>query len=203
MAQVLLRTYPVGNPAAPARSLAEWVRSPQSRSLRVAEINRIEGLHEQLAKLPHFQSSDHHPGAAPGALVAGVHSEDLTRLTYSGESFNLVLTSETLEHIPDLRKALDEILRILVPGGRHICTVPLLPGVVKTFSRTLIRPDGSPDHQVPPICHPGGDVGYPVFTEFGADFPEIVEAAGFDVSVWFGPPTEDDLAQVHVWRKPD
>jgi len=41
-----------------------------------------------------------------------------------------------------------------------------------------------------------------VFTEFGADFPAILQEAGFEVSVHFGPTSEDDLAQVYVCRKP-
>ena len=63
----------------------------------------------------------------PGSIVDGFRSEDLTRLTYSDASFDLVLTSETLEHVPDLEAALREIRRVLVPGGRHIFTIPQLP----------------------------------------------------------------------------
>ena len=94
-----------------------------------------------------------------------------------------------------------EIAACLVPGGRHIFTIPLLPGVAKTFARIVVRPDGTLDHHVPLICHPGGDVGYPVFTEFGADVSEVLRQAGFEVSVHFGPTTEDDLGQVYVCRK--
>ena len=187
MARVILQLYPLGNPPAPARSLASWAQDSRIQELRIAEINRIEGLHEQLAGLPAFQASDYHPGAQPGELVEGIRSEDLTRLTYPDESFDLVLTSETLEHVPDLAAALREIHRVLSPGGRHIFTIPMLPGVPRTFARTVVRPDGSLEHRAPLICHPGGDVGYPVFTEFGADFPEILSAAGFEVSIHFGP----------------
>lgn len=197
MAAVILQTYPVGTPPAPARSLASWVRSPEARRLRIAEINRIEGLNAQLAELPNFQPSDYHPGAAPGEVVNGTRSEDLTRLTYPDASFDLVLTSESLEHVPDLDAALREIRRVLVRDGRHIFTIPLLPGVEKTFARTELGPDGELVHRATPICHPGGDVGYPVFTEFGADFPEILRRAGFEVVIHFGPTTEDDLAQVY------
>ena len=50
--------------------------------------------------------------------------------------------------------------------------------------------------------HPGGDWGYPVFTEFGADLPDLLRQAGFEVDVLFGPTRDDDLAQVYVCRKP-
>ncbi len=175
LAQVVLSLYPVGHPAAPARSLARWVEQPEIQTLRVAEINRIDGLHEQLLRLPKFSWSDYHPGAEPGSIVNDVRCEDLTRLTYTEASFDLVLTSETLEHVPDLSAALAEIRRILVPGGRHVFTIPLLPIVAKTFARSRVRLDGTIEDLAPRICHPGGDAGYPVFTEFGADLPSLLE----------------------------
>ena len=107
MAQALLSLYPVGNPPAPARSLARWVEHPEIRSLRIAEINRIDGLHEQLVRLPRSRElrlSTRLP--SPARSSNGVRSEDLTRLTYPDASFDLVLTSETLEHVPDLEAAL-------------------------------------------------------------------------------------------------
>src|SRR6516164_1248875 len=46
LAQVLLALYPTGPPpAAAAAALARWVDEPEIRALRVAEINRIDGLH--------------------------------------------------------------------------------------------------------------------------------------------------------------
>jgi SAM-dependent methyltransferase len=202
IAQAVLSFYPIGPPPAPAPSLARWVEHPEARSLRLAEINRIDGLHDCLVRLPHFAASDYRPGSVPGAVVEGVRSEDLTRLTYPDAAFDLVLTSETLEHVPDLDAALGELRRVLVPGGRHIFTVPLLPQTVRTFSRAILRPDGSAEDRAPRICHPGGDWGYPVFTEFGSDLPELLRQAGFEVDVLFGPTRDDDLAQVYVCRKP-
>jgi SAM-dependent methyltransferase len=199
LARILLDLYPIDG--RPARSMAEWVESEEVRSLRVAEFNRVEGLHEILVRLPRFEASDYRDGAEPGSVVEGVRSEDLTRLTYPDAAFDLVITSETLEHVPDLDAALREIRRVLAPGGRHVFTIPLLPGVPLTFARARLEPDGTKVDLAPPICHPGGDVGYPVFTEFGADFPDLVRAAGFEVEVRFGPTTEDDVAQVYVARR--
>ncbi len=201
LARVLLNLYPAGHSPTPASSIAQWVETPEARSLRVAEVNRIDGLHEFLARLPGFTTSDYRPGAAPGAVVEGVRSEDLTRLTYPDESFDLVLTSETLEHVPDLDAALREIRRVLTPGGRHIFTIPVLPGVEQTYPRAVLRPDGSIEDRAPRISHPGGDWGYPVFTEFGADVLDRLQEAGFDSEVRFGPVWEDDLAQVYISRK--
>lgn len=201
LARVLLELYPIGAPPAPARSVRDWVASEQIRRLRIAEINLIEGLHDDLARLPGHAFSDFREGGLPGTVVAGVRHEDLMALTYSDASFDLVLTSETLEHVADVRVALAEIARILVPGGRHIFTIPVLPGVERTFARCGVGPDGVLEHKATPIRHPGGDIGYPVFTEFGNDVIEIFENAGFRVAVHYGPVTEDELAQVYVCEK--
>jgi SAM-dependent methyltransferase len=202
IAEVVLALYPVGSPPAPSPSLARWVEHPEIRSLRAAEINRIDGVHDCLLRLPHFAASDYRPGSVPGAVVEGVRSEDLTHLTYPDAAFDLVLTSESFEHVPDPGAALGEVRRVLAPGGRHIFTVPLLPDTPRTFPRAIVRPDGSVEDRAPRIAHPGGDWGYPVFTEFGADLPELLRDAGFEVDVFFGPTRDDDLAQVYVCRKP-
>lgn len=160
-------------------------------------------MHSFVRTLPFYAGSDFsgeadHPSVAPG----GARSEDLTRLTYRENSFDLILTSETLEHVPDLHAALREIHRVLAPGGRHVFTVPVLPGTKQTIARSTVRPDGSICDLLPRICHPGGDWGYPVSTELGTDLPEVLSQAGFQTEVHFGPVSEDDLAQVYVCRKP-
>jgi SAM-dependent methyltransferase len=201
LAEVVLALYPTGAPPAPLPSLARWVEMPVNQELRVAEINYIVGVHHQIRRLPQSSLSDYVPGARPGSTDDGVRSEDLTRLTYAASSFDLVLTSETLEHVPDLDAALREIHRVLVPGGRHVFTIPLLPSVERTFPRAVIHTDGSIEQRAARICHPGGDVGYPVFTEFGADLIELLERFGFATQTFFGPNSDDDLAQVYVSTK--
>jgi SAM-dependent methyltransferase len=199
LARVLMELYPVAG--VPPRSLADWASRPESQRLRIAGINRISGVDDQLRPLPRFQPSDYMPGAAPGQLVDGYRNEDLNSLTYADESFDLVLSSETLEHVPDLARALAEIHRVLVPGGRHIFTIPRLPGVAATFARARLEPDGSVTDLAPRIYHPGGDWGYLVYTEFGTDILGILERAGFAAHEYFGPPRDDDLAQVIVAEK--
>jgi SAM-dependent methyltransferase len=200
LADVLLDLYPVDGRRAP--DLRTWAGSHEAGRLRIAEINRIDGIHESLEDLARFHPSDFFPNAHRGGYVRGVRHEDLDGLTYEDDRFDLVLTSETLEHVPDLGRALAEIRRVLVPGGRHVFTAPVAPHVAKTFPRARLRRDGSFEELAPPIRHPGGDVGYPVFTELGMDFPEVVRNAGFEVEVRFGPISDDDLAQVYVGRKP-
>jgi len=201
IARVLLETYPVGRPSQRAATVAAWVRDPEIRQLRVAEINEVEGLHTLLGQLPGLSYSEFRDGQEPGAIVEGVRCEDLTRLTYADASIDLLITSETLEHVPNLEAALREIRRVLAPGGRHVFTVPLLPHVPRTFSRASLSPDGAIVPRMPLICHPGGDSGYPVFTEFGTDLPSLLRQSGFETTVALGELTQGDLAQVFICRK--
>ncbi|WP_337176294.1 methyltransferase domain-containing protein [Paludisphaera sp.] len=199
LADVILDLYPIAGVRAP--DLRSWTRGAEAGDLRIAEINRIDGVHETLGNLARFHPSEFFPNARPGSHVGGVRHESLMGLTYEDERFDLVLTSETLEHVPDLATALAEIRRVLVPGGLHVFTVPVSPVVPRTYPRARLDRDGSIVDLATPIMHPGGDVGYRVFTEIGADFPEILERAGFETEVRFGPVSDDDLAQVYVCRK--
>ncbi len=201
LARVVLNRYPVGKPAKRASSLKSWVEQSEVRALEVAEINNIDGMHRFLRRLPRLAFSDYHEGLLGGESALGTRHEDLTQLTYLDGSFDLVLTSESLEHVPDLSAALGEILRVLKPGGYHIFTIPVYPDVEKTYARTVVRAGGVVEHLAPQIRHPSGDHGWLVYTEFGADLSAVFRAAGFATDVEFGPNLDDDLAQVYVCRK--
>ena len=66
--------------------------------------------------------AENREGAAPAlfAVLAG----DALRLPFEDETFDAVICSEVLEHIPDYRAALCEIHRVLKPDGRLCASVP-------------------------------------------------------------------------------
>ena len=51
---------------------------------------------------------------------------DVTALKYGSETFDYVLCINVLEHITEPQKALDEIQRVLRPGGLAIISTPFL-----------------------------------------------------------------------------
>jgi len=51
-------------------------------------------------------------------------SANALALPFADDSFDKVICSEVLEHIPDYRAALDEIDRVLKPGGLFCASVP-------------------------------------------------------------------------------
>jgi SAM-dependent methyltransferase len=67
-------------------------------------------LHEQVGE---------HGGGPWGLLVC-----DITRLPYPDQTFDLVICSEVLEHIPDHGQAVSELVRVLKPGRNLVVSVP-------------------------------------------------------------------------------
>jgi SAM-dependent methyltransferase len=63
--------------------------------------------------------------------LIGVLRGDARRLPFPDATFDVVITSEVLEHIQDDVAAIAEMVRVLRPGGRFAATVPAwLPEVV-------------------------------------------------------------------------
>ena len=60
----------------------------------------------------------------PEDNVIGVLRGDATSLPFSDGTFDVVITSEVLEHIQDDVRAIAEMVRVLKPGGRFAATVP-------------------------------------------------------------------------------
>jgi hypothetical protein len=211
IASVLLELYGNG-----ARSMAELVSMETFRGLDVAEVNPIgsmDSLHVFLKRLPHLAFSKYPGPDRLGALIDGARNEDICRLTYSDASFDLVLSSDTLEHVPDFVAALRETCRVLRPGGRHILTVPIVVPRERTFPRVEVGQNGELIHRLPPLYHGRGRGLYrykPVggdlltFTEFGRDLTDFMRAAGFEPEVMRGADAADETGAtlVFVGRRP-
>lgn len=50
--------------------------------------------------------------------------QSITAMTFNADSFDCILCSEVLEHVPDDLQALSELRRVLRPGGVLVVTVP-------------------------------------------------------------------------------
>jgi predicted SAM-dependent methyltransferase len=107
--------------------------------------------------------------------VSGVDAHmDITRLAFPDGTFDAVLCSHVLEHIPDDAAAIREIRRVLRPGGWALLHVPLHPTLLETYEDpTIVDPVerrkhfGQEDH-----------VRY-----YGRDFGGRIEREGFQVKV--------------------
>jgi hypothetical protein len=81
--------------------------------------------------------------------------------------------------VPDDRRALGELLRVLRPGGYMVFTVPLHGGE-RTVERARLR-DGVIEHLLEPVHHtdPLRVEGILAFRDYGNDIVERLRDAGF------------------------
>jgi SAM-dependent methyltransferase len=62
-------------------------------------------------------------GTAPGSMAAPANGDALA-LPFPDNTFDRVIASEVLEHVSDDQRSLEEIFRVLKPGGTLAATVP-------------------------------------------------------------------------------
>lgn len=161
-----------------ATRLTDLFRNPATKALCIAEINSAGNLHRHLARCDGLQYSEF------GSTAAGVPSQDLMALTYADASFDLVITSDTLEHVPDITRALCEIHRVLRPNAAHVFSIPVVWDRLTRQRATL--DDGVLTHHLPPSYHgasAGGKADFLVFNEFGSDFVACCENVGFELTL--------------------
>lgn len=100
---------------------------------------------------------------------------DLTEIDLPDNSFDVVLCSHVLEHIPDDRAAMREMHRIVKPSGWVLINVPTDP------ARTEIYEDPSVTTPAERLVHFGQEDHVRVYSV--RPFVRRLEEAGFDVEV--------------------
>jgi SAM-dependent methyltransferase len=100
----------------------------RSRTYRLLEFAPAHALHRKLKTYPFIacRSAD---------LLRKTVDErvDLTNMVaYPDRSLDIILCSHILEHIPEDRKAMGEIARVLKPDGFAVILVPLVIGIDET-----------------------------------------------------------------------
>lgn len=82
--------------------------------MATGELREVRALFEAMALA----------GEAPPGGMAVTTAGDATRLPFPDATFDRVIASEVMEHIPDDDGALEELLRVLKPGGALAVTIP-------------------------------------------------------------------------------
>jgi SAM-dependent methyltransferase len=112
------------------------------KSLQLAPATRVLHIAPELALYEQFfrrdfvryealdMDTDQYPG------VSGIKRGDITGLSFSDDSFDLVVCNHVLEHVPSDVKAMRELRRVLAPGGLALLQVPI--------ARNLARSDEDP-----------------------------------------------------------
>ncbi len=99
---------------------------------------------------------------------------DLTSTNFKDESFDLIICNHVLEHIEDDKSALDEMYRILKYNGISILQVPINVKRENTFEDLSIKSKIQREKYFGQYDH---------VREYGLDFKDRVEQAGFKVEM--------------------
>jgi SAM-dependent methyltransferase len=154
-----------------AKNLKEWVNKANKNKLKVCELNSCHKLHDTLIKLNNLTYSEY-----------GTDSQqDVENLTYEDNIFDLVLHSETLEHVSNPGTAMDECRRVLKSDGIILFTVPVI-WTRSTRQRAKIV-NGKIEKTLPDSHHGFKTDDYLVFYEYGVDVGEIMRA-NLSVNDW-------------------
>lgn len=99
---------------------------------------------------------------------------DITKLPILDNIFDVILANHTLEHVGDDRKAMQELYRVLRPGGWAI----LQSRLDKKLHATFEFPDNAtPEYR----AYLSGSKDH--FRVYGRDYRQKLEAVGFQVTV--------------------
>ena len=138
--------------------LADFPASERAGRLRVLEINGAQAITDVLRRMPQHK-------------LINYPEHDMQALDIDDGTFDAVIHSDTLEHVPDPCAGLRECRRLLAPGGSLFFTVPIIVG------RMTRNRDGLPPSYHGNVSESGED--FRVQTEFGADAWCMVMEAGF------------------------
>jgi hypothetical protein len=114
--------------------LAQW---PSRPGFRMFETSGYRGHPRFLPGVFDYYNLPYAPPPAgeSGEPVDARAGADLQDLQFPDGFFDVVMTAEVLEHVPDEQRAIREISRVLARGGHLVLEVPY----VHEFERTLIR----------------------------------------------------------------
>jgi len=176
------------------RSISELNQCNYFINQRIYEPGTSGAIRKYLNLLPKYHQSDYYDDEASKKETELIPHQTLESLTYADASFDLVLTSDILEHVRDPLKAFSEIARVLRVGGFHIFTIPILmPIPAKSVARVKTI-DGLDVPILPFHYHGNGKGGQSlVFTDFGMDIIVSLSKTGFG-TYFLQAQTQSELA---------
>jgi len=168
--------------------MARYLREafPHIGSMDVLELDYASPLQRHLCNARSYMRSFYRDEVSPGTVRDdGAVCQDITKLTHADESLDLIVSSDVLEHVPDVAAAFRESNRVLRPGGAHVFTVPARAA---TRQRAIVR-NGSTVHLTAPEYHrdPLSRSGILAYWDFGPDLPEVFASTGLTFRVVLGP----------------
>ncbi len=161
--------------------------------LRILHVAPEQCLREELSKLPqvdYIAGDKHEPGYR---YPVGTVDLDITDLPFPDDRFDLILCSHVLEHVPEDRKAMGELHRVLARGGLGILMVPIRPGYAATEEDLTITDPQERLRRYGQFDH---------VRIYGLDYTQRLKDVGFQVTeVWLAERmTAEDVFRSGVSR---
>lgn len=153
-----------------------------ANKLSIYNLESHGSLHQQLSQNPNYVSSEFFGQEhTSGTILNGVRHEDAQNLSFDDAFFDLVVSSDVWEHIPDPYCAHAEIFRVLRPGGHHLFTVPFYQADFLDETRASIDPASGIVYHEEPLYHldPLRPEGVLVFKIFSIEMLPQLARIGF------------------------
>jgi hypothetical protein len=100
-------------------------------TLRILDTDSFSAISRILRVLPGYVHSQFLPGRRNGEAIGdGSVNVNLESIPFPESSFDVILTSDVMEHVADDASAHREIARCLAPNGIYLFTVPYDPRIV-------------------------------------------------------------------------
>jgi SAM-dependent methyltransferase len=91
---------------------------------RGADVTALDSGDGELAQVAAMFAAMSEAGEVPSGATGRAVRGDATAMPFGNNVFDLVIAAEVLEHIPRDQQAMNEIARVLAPGGTAAVTVP-------------------------------------------------------------------------------
>jgi SAM-dependent methyltransferase len=137
-------------------------------------------------KCKNYSVSYFFPDILPGSYHNGARCENLEKMTFENDTFDIFITQDVFEHVNHPDVAFREIARVLKPGGFHIFTVPLYRDLQVSQPR-IVEKDGEIQHLLEPVYHwnPISSEGSLVTFDYGLDFTELIfRSSGMNTTIY-------------------
>lgn len=159
-----------------------------SRGGDVLHIAPEHGLSFMLARRPgvRYVAGDIDPSNY--FYIKDMATVDLTALSFDDASFDFVICSHVLEHIPDDAAAIREIRRVLRPDGRALLQVPIALKLAHTDEDSSVT---DPAQREARFCQ------WDHVRLYGTDFGDRLEAQGLSVERYRAFERRPELAKAY------
>lgn len=114
-------------------------------------------------RFPNFVGTEYLPGEAERSALPDIEHLDIQDMHFEDRSFDMFISGDVMEHIPQPERAIAEIYRILAPGGVTFSTFPFLSDHQETLVKATLGKDGAVNYHAEPEYH-----GNPVDIEGGS-----------------------------------